>query len=85
MSMALEAAGRGFSAVAIGGLDYDRAYVALNVTKKTHTIPVFIALGKNPDNEHRVTNKTITSRKTLNEFVFEEKFVNNDPTGDEKF
>ena len=79
-SLALEAAGRGFSAIALGGVDFERAYVALNVTKKSHTIPVFIAVGKNPDNAHRLTKKTITPRMQLKEFVFENNFVDHDPT-----
>jgi hypothetical protein len=83
MSLALEAAGRGFSAVAMGGIDYNKTYASLNVTQKSHTIPIMIAIGKNPDNKDRKTNKTITPRNTESKWVFKETFVNTDPEGED--
>ncbi|CAG2166704.1 unnamed protein product, partial [Oppiella nova] len=81
LSLALEAAGRGLSAVALGGIDYDRVYKVVNVTQKSHQIPIMIAIGKNPDNKDRKTAKTITPRNTENKWLFRDTFVNTDPDG----
>jgi nitroreductase len=82
MAMALEASGRGYSAIGLGGLDYDAAYELIGINRRTHTIPILIALGKNPDDQHRKTPKTIPGRRDIKEFVYHERFVSTDPEGD---
>ncbi|CAG2119084.1 unnamed protein product [Medioppia subpectinata] len=48
MSLSLEANGRGYVSHAMAGLNYDKAYKTLGVTKTSHTIHLAIALGVPP-------------------------------------
>ncbi|XP_054153213.1 putative NADH dehydrogenase/NAD(P)H nitroreductase Pnuc_0932 [Oppia nitens] len=79
MSMLLEASGRGLLAHPMSGFDVDKTYRLLNVTRKSHTVLAFVAIGRRADTEHR-PYELISQRHRQNVFVFRDRFVNTDPT-----
>ncbi|XP_054152739.1 uncharacterized protein LOC128951517 [Oppia nitens] len=79
VSLHYEACGRGLVAHAIAGLDIEKSYGVLGITKKSHTVLQIIAVGRAPDAQHRKAPELIQPRHLTKEFVFKEKFINKDP------